>query len=708
MAVENNISPFQLAMEFACITSQSIFVTGKAGTGKTTFLKSVRENCKKKLVVLAPTGIAAVNADGITIHSFFQFPFEILNESFFQESMPVYKAEKLKLIQELELLVIDEISMVRADVIDAIDVVLRHYRKKPLVPFGGVQLVLIGDLFQLSPVLSDQAAEELKKLYSAPFFFEAHSIRKLNYLIIELPTVFRQHDDVFIALLNAVRNNNCSEHDLKLLNERCVTEDNLPVEYIYLTTHKLDAENLNKKALNQIHSPLVVLSAKVEGEFPESSDPAPRRLEIKIGARIIFAKNDNSEKKEFFNGKAGIVEQIGDEKIIIRVDGDQLIELERATWINRGARFDSLTGKIQSTELGSFSQFPIQLAWAITIHKSQGMTFEKAVVDATNAFAPGQVYVALSRLRSLEGLLLRKPLSNASIQTDQRIVAFHQRESKNHVTQHYLIVEKIKFRHNLLINLLSFERFSEAIESFKKNYNDMAFASSCENAVSELTKVSEKFNVQLEGMLSAAYLDQYRSTCSRVEQAVNYFIEKITSQLIHPIKEFALTVKDIKKNEQLIVDLNNLFNLFEARKRELSTGLRVANGLMKAMETGELMEMIYTQHQGSQLFELEIKKKESKTNNSNTQIKTLSLFQKGFSVDEIAQKRNLPRGVVEDHLNSFLKSGEISLHQLVSPEKVELIAEMRRQQPGWSVHEIRLALGTGISFGEIRAVLETM
>jgi len=705
---KNIIDPVKLAIDFTCFTNRSLFVTGKAGSGKTTFLKSVREICRKKLLVLAPTGIAAINVDGLTIHSFFQFPFEILNDDFFKKSFPRYNQSKKEIIEQLELLIIDEISMVRPDVIDGIDRILRFYRDKQTIPFGGVQLLLIGDLFQLSPVLKEKDIAKINEVYPSPFFFDAVAIKKLDYVTIEFTSIFRQRDNRFIALLNKVRNNLCSDEDLKLLNGRYIPNVDLADEYIFLTTHKLIAEEINKKALGKITAPLVSINAIIEGEFPESLDPTPRRLEVKEGARVIFTKNDASEKKEYYNGKAGTIVQIGQDQIRVRISENELVELDRSTWINRGAKYEPSSGKIESTELGTFRQFPIKLAWAITIHKSQGMTFEKAVIDARDSFAPGQVYVALSRLRTLDGLVLQTQITNGAIQTDPRIIAYNQSGGITSDLEKELKSSKLVYRHQLLKTLLSFERLNRAIQKFCSAYKDTLFASSCHAIADELITVSSKFLSQLDSLLSLAHNDHYEMVQTRTAQAADYFTRIIQEKLIRPLEEYSITIKETKKNEPFIAELNLLFNLFAAKKREMEAAVTVVKELIAATETDELVQIINKRCEIAQELVLEIKKTEQKSKKTTTQTTTLSFFQKGLTIDQIAQKRKLSRGIIEEHLNSFIKSGEISLNQLVTEEKVRMISALRNENPVWSVHEMRLALGSEFSFGEIRAVLETL
>jgi hypothetical protein len=701
------IEPIKAATEFTCFTNRSLFITGKAGTGKTTFLRSVREKCSKKLIVLAPTGIAAVNANALTIHSFFQFPFTILDEEFYKNSFPRYNEAKKEVIEEMELLIIDEVSMVRADIMDAIDRVLRYYRRKDSIPFGGVQLVMIGDLFQLSPVLNDRDAETMKKIYPSPFFFEADSIKRLDYVRIEFTSIFRQLDSRFISLLNNVRNNSCSDDDLTVLNKRCIYPAEDTGEYVFLTTHKHKAASINKEALDQLSSPLVLSEANITGEFPESSDPAPRKLEMKVGARIIFTKNDSSERKEYYNGKAGTIVHIGEDRIRIRINESDSIDLDRSTWINRRAKYNILSGKIENTELGKFRQFPVKLAWAITIHKSQGMTFDKAIIDAQNSFAPGQVYVALSRLRTLDGLFLQAPLTREAIQTDPRIVSFNNGAAPTKDLEKTLFTEKLSYRHHLLFKLLSIEKLNRFVQTFCGKYHELLFADSCKSILEDLMAVSTKFNVQLAHLLTVAEGDRYNVVHVRIKKAVEYFTEVVDNKLIQPLHEFAFTVKEIKKNEPLIADLNLLHVLYTEKKVEFGTAVKLIQGFINSTETELLLEMINTQYERFEKSVLEIKKKEPQ-NKTTTQKTTLALFQKGLTIDEIAKKRKLDRGVIEDHLKSFIKSGEISLNQLVTPEKIRQIQTLRQKNPLLTVHELRLELGNEFSFGEIRAVLETL
>lgn len=700
--------PLRLAMEFSCFTSRSLFVTGRAGTGKTTFLSAVRERSRKKMIVVAPTGIAAVNASGVTIHSFFQFPSVLLNEEFFKEAFPVYDADKRNLIRGLELLIIDEISMVRADVMDAIDRVLRHYRGTLSVPFGGVQLLMLGDLFQLPPVVDDRSGGAFNRVYSTPFFFSSRSVRELDYLVIELSQVFRQADDRFVALLSAIRTNSISEADMHLLNERCFKNGKVPADAVFLTTHRTTADDLNSAALDKLEGSVVELEAVIEGEFPGSLDPSPRCLRLKPGAQIIFTKNDASEENEYYNGKAGVIKEIGSDRLMIAINNDRIIELERSAWVNRGLKADPLTGTIGWVELGVFRQYPVRLAWAVTIHKCQGMTFDKAVIDARNAFAPGQVYVALSRLRTLDGLFLKAPLTAESIQTDSRVVDFFARAIDRQATAQELVVANTQFRHAQVIRLMQLDRCAEIIQDFVDGHKELAIAGPWAAAIGPLRDVAARFERQLTSLFELAGLDRYESVLTRIELAVQYFMTQISGQLIAPLHVFAETLTNVRKNEVLIRELNDLLNVLEMKKGQYQTGLLVARALADGVDTARLVNMVDQQQEEVFLLELKVKAAPPKEKGPTTQQKTLVMFQKGFGLEEIAQKRKIPIGVVEDHLVSFILSGEIRLDQLVTREKLARIAAMQDEHPDWSVHQLKYALGQDISFGEIRAVLAGM
>lgn len=491
---------FQLASDFVNYTNASIFLTGKAGTGKTTFLKACKEHKLKNIVVVAPTGVAAMNAGGTTIHSFFQLPFCPfipaikgfgLNENAIDKNSLISRLklnnDRRLVMNKLELLIIDEVSMVRCDVLDAIDIVLRHVRNQHQRSFGGVQLLLIGDLYQLPPVIKDDEWKILSPYYKSPFFFNSHVIENYPPIYIELEKIYRQNDPLFIHLLNQVRNNDINKDAKELLNSRFFPafspekEDN----YITLTTHNNKAESINFKELNELTGTIYNFDATVNGEFFEKFYPADIQLRVKIGSQVMLLKNDTEKNRRYFNGKIGIIERIDDEKIFLKCNDEPvLLEVKKEKWKNIRYVADKTQNKLQEEEIGSFTQFPLRLAWAITIHKSQGLTFEKAIIDAGEAFAPGQVYVALSRCSSLEGLVLHSKINNSSLFTDSRVVNFVATQQTSIQQLQILETAKHLFQRTEMYDLFDFTELSSKatfltsfVDEKQKSFNNEAVSS---------------------------------------------------------------------------------------------------------------------------------------------------------------------------------------------------------------------------------------
>ena len=427
--MENN-PELQLSWQFIENTGTHLFLTGKAGTGKTTFLRQLKAKSPKRMVVVAPTGIAAINAGGVTIHSFFQLPFApYVPDTTFTSAQTFHKfgKEKINIIRSMDLLVIDEISMVRADLLDAIDGVLRRYRDRHK-PFGGVQLLMIGDLQQLAPVVKEEEWHMLSQYYDTPFFFGSRSLRETEYVTIELKQVYRQSDAVFLGLLNKIREKKADDSVLHELNKRYLPGFRPKEEegYIRLTTHNYQAQRYNEHELAALTGQAFSFKAKVEGTFPESAFPAEEVLTVKRGAQIMFIKNDSSTEKRYYNGKIGRVINVSKEGITVcgNDEGEHPFLLDTEEWTNSKYSLNPVTKEITEEVEGTFRQYPIRLAWAITIHKSQGLTFERAIIDANASFAHGQVYVALSRCKTLEGLVLGSPLNPSAIISDDAIDSF--------------------------------------------------------------------------------------------------------------------------------------------------------------------------------------------------------------------------------------------------------------------------------------------
>ena len=450
-------SELRHAWDFVEHTGISIFLTGKAGTGKTTFLRTLKEKSSKRSIIVAPTGVAAINAGGMTIHSFFQLPLSpFVPEANFKNRFD-YSKEKRKIIRTLDLLIIDEISMVRSDVLDAIDSVLRRFREHEK-PFGGVQLLMIGDLQQLTPVVTPEDEVILQRYYDTSYFFGSKALRSISYVTIELTHVYRQQDEEFITLLNNIREGQVSETDLKRLNKRFNPnfEPEVGSDYIRLTTHNKMAESYNEVQLHNLPSKACTFIAEADGNFPEYNYPADFKLTLKRGAQVMFIRNDNNGR--YYNGRIGHVTHIDNEKILVLCPGDDKeIEVQQETWENTKYSLNEKTKQIEAEVQGTFKQYPLRLAWAITIHKSQGLTFEHAIIDAQSSFAAGQVYVALSRCKTLEGLILASPISSSAIINDSQVTNYisHQTEEAEKSIA-ALPTLKAEYYRQLLLELFSF------------------------------------------------------------------------------------------------------------------------------------------------------------------------------------------------------------------------------------------------------------
>jgi predicted ATPase len=547
----------QLAFDFVRYTNRNIFLTGKAGTGKTTFLRDLKNASPKRMIVVAPTGVAAINAGGVTIHSFFQLPFHPYIPSLYlpensrgkeadQNDPAGYKLgrEKVNIVKTLDLLIIDEISMVRADTLDAIDTVLRRYKFRHL-PFGGVQLLMIGDLQQLAPVVKDEDREIIGKYYDSPFFFGSRALCSTDYVTIELKHIYRQNDQAFISLLNKIRDNHVGSDVLSELNKRYIPDfdPDSGGGYITLTTHNYQAQAINDSKLEKLPGRTHSFTATVKDEFPEFSYPNASELVLKAGAQVMFVKNDMSRDKLFFNGKIGKVESFEDDIIVVRCPDDELsIRVEMAEWQNTKYTIDEETREIRETIIGSFTQYPLKLAWAITIHKSQGLTFDRAVIDACAAFAHGQVYVALSRCRTLDGLVLSSRINQRSIIDNPVISDYVNGSVQNQPGQNQLAESKKAYQQQLLTDLFDFTSLthrlnyglkvvSEHNESLLGNPREM-LESTLAVFRTDLVEVSGKFHPQLTGLLNRGIDAESNNLLQeRVKKAGEYFSGKLETAL---------------------------------------------------------------------------------------------------------------------------------------------------------------------------------
>ncbi len=551
--------PFHKAAMFVCDTNENIFLTGKAGSGKTTFLKYIRSQTKKRSAIVAPTGIAAINAGGETIHSFLQLPFGPYvpgNAGGFgsqtggvedKHSLLArlrFRDTKLQLLRKLELLIIDEISMVRADVLDAMDLVLRHVRRKNHLPFGGVQVVFIGDMFQLPPVVLPDEWEILKAYYPGTYFFDSQVIRQNPPLYIELSKVYRQKDIVFIDLLNRIRTGNVTHEDIDTLNARYIDDASNYKGYIVLCTHNHLADTINKQELDKLNTPIHKFTGKITNEFNIKNLPTEMELNLREGAQVMFIKNDLQTPRRYFNGKIGVIDRISADGIKVSFPSDPKslpVTVDLEVWKNVRYVLDAKKGEIIEDELGSFAQYPLRLAWAITVHKSQGLTLEKAIVDLNRAFASGQVYVALSRCTSMEGLALRSRLNIENVMVDSRIIDFAETETADAELDDRLEISKRHAYLTKLIQACSFTELLTALEQWSVDLFKIKIGPVKENAeliqktidaIKQAQKHAETFHWQVQEFFNAG---QDVKTYERGIAAAQYFSAKVLTPVLADI-----------------------------------------------------------------------------------------------------------------------------------------------------------------------------
>ena len=565
-----------LAQDFVQYTGSHIFLTGKAGTGKTTFLHKLKEYTAKRMIITAPTGVAAINAGGVTLHSFFQLPFgpfipgsEASEQS--RQRLFRFSKEKKRIIKSLDLLVIDEISMVRADLLDSVDAVLRRHRRNDQ-PFGGVQLLMIGDLHQLSPVAKQDEWQLLKQYYESIYFFSSHSLDQAAMVTIELKHIYRQSDARFIQLLNRVRDNRLEAASIGELNRRYIK--NFTPEknqgYITLTTHNNNADTINNGRLSGLRGKEYCFDAEVSGEFPEHTYPTPFTLVLKVGAQIMFLRNDTSIEKRYYNGKIGKIKTITGRQICITCPGEsEDIAVEALEWENIKYKVDEENKEIQEDIVGKFKQFPLKLAWAITIHKSQGLTFEKAVIDAESAFAHGQVYVALSRCKTLEGMVLSSPIPSRGIETDESVLNFVEKARQNLPSENRLQAAKVFYQQQLLLECFDFQLLHNRLNYFVRllagnsglvqisGVSDMVRLR--EMAEKQIFTVSEKFNQQLRTIFVKQGLPESDAyILERIGKASEWFQDKFSLIFDDLVQKFQMETDNKELGKKIGNALNNL------------------------------------------------------------------------------------------------------------------------------------------------------
>lgn len=579
----NTNKELELAWNFVEKTNRSIFLTGKAGTGKTTFLHKIKSESKKRLIVVAPTGVAAINAKGVTIHSFFQMPFgpilpnSLLNANYSSYQMKFNKT-KINIIRSLDLLIIDEISMVRADLLDGIDQVLRKYKDRNKA-FGGVQVLMIGDLQQLSPIVRPNEWRLLKEHYENMFFFNSMAYKLSNTVGIELKHIYRQEDENFIKVLNEIRNNNLSEEGAEMLNKRYIPDfEDKNNEYIILTTHNNKADRMNKTAYNKLDTKKVTYEAEVHKKFSESSYPLPEKLELREGAQVMFIKNDSSAEKRYYNGKIGKIISLNDKELTVKCQDEEII-VTTETWENINYTLNNETKEIESKVAGTFTQIPLKLAWAITIHKSQGLTFEKAVIDADDSFAHGQTYVALSRCKTLEGLVLETKLSSKSIISDNRVDDFTKDVEANLPNEQELSKSEKAYQLSLVTDIFNYKYFiyhpKRIIDLYYRNTNSiqgdildrMLYIV---EKLEQLLKISDKFNFQIKTLSQEVNnIASDAKIQERLIKAFDYFLDFTKKNIGKQLNEMSFSTENKAVKKDINYHLKNLKEKLNIKLYEL-------------------------------------------------------------------------------------------------------------------------------------------
>lgn len=699
----------RLAWDFVERTGVSIFLTGKAGTGKTTFLRQVMKNSSKTAVVVAPTGVAAMNAGGVTIHSFFQIspaPY-IPGMKTPENSKYGFSKQKLRVIRSLDLLVIDEISMVRADLLDALDEALRRYRRNQR-PFGGVQLLMIGDLQQLAPVVTPRDEEILANHYSTPYFFGSHALAQIPYVTIRLEKVFRQQNPRFVELLNHVRDNLLTAEDVAMLRSR-LDPNFIPADrsgYIRLTTHNASADSYNDRQMRRLPTPEITYKASITGIFPESLYPTAAELTLKVGAQVMFIKNDTGSR-QYYNGLIGTIVAADRLRAMVAVEGRQdPIEVTPQPWENTKYKINESTNAIETEIQGTFTQMPLRPAWAITIHKSQGLTFDKVVIDAGASFAPGQVYVALSRCRSLEGIVLATPIYTDSLRPDPAVKSYivsreeevrHSVEMLPQIRRQYhraLIEELFNFRE---ISMLHSQLERQVLQIFSKMFpsESARLVETSGRFRSEVLDIADKWIITLRTM-SQQQLDD-PEFLQRIRNGAVYFYNKIV-EIYGDLPARATKIKSENKKAsqrvgELAVDLRQALMARLYLLRDINeSGFTISNylgfkqqALLKATRDPaeearerrrrEAEEERTARRAARGKKSPSSRKRQSEPKESTYEI-TLRLFRQGLSREEIARERSMAYATITGHLARYILTGEITLEEILSPIEIRTISSV--------------------------------
>lgn len=663
----------ELAYHYVQHTNRCIFLTGKAGTGKTTFLRRLKQECPKQMAVVAPTGVAAINAEGVTIHSLFQLPPQLFlptdeaRRQLFAEMQ--MRANKQRVLRNLELLVIDEVSMVRADLLDTIDAVLRHFKHRPTIPFGGVQLLVIGDLFQLSPVVREEEWRLLQPYYEGPYFFQARVFRELKPIYIEFEHVYRQTNVEFLSILNEVRNNRLTAESFAVLNGRVQEFRGSEVQEfrslggaITLSTHNSKVDAINQREMDALKGREYTYKATITDTFPESMYPIDEQLILKVGARVMFIKNDSSTDKLYYNGKLGVVTSLSKQAINVLCDDGTEVNVHNEVWENIRYNADSGSDQVQTEIIGTFTHYPLRLAWAITIHKAQGLTFDQLIIDAEDAFAAGQVYVALSRCRSLEGLTLLTPIPTRALTNAREVLQFTENQDSIQTIEQNLQPAQKEYLTTLLCALFDFKEHTEQLYSLQRMANNMTslqippnqYITDLITPLLELHGVGERFQQQIRQLM---YHDQLDKLQERLQAACQYYAPKIY-ELLKEMSDCPLRSNNQSDSAQL---KQSILDIYAALSRKAYLQAQMAQNVtveayFEARKTYKYKEpslTIYTTQRKSRV--------------NATTFQTMTLLHQGYRLNDIAKKRKITLKTVAKHIRQFIDDGVIKISD-VFPE----------------------------------------
>ena len=655
----------ELAYHYVQHTNRCIFLTGKAGTGKTTFLRRLKEDCPKQMAVVAPTGVAAINAEGVTIHSLFQLPPQLFlptdeaRRQLFSEMQ--MRANKQRVLRNLELLVIDEVSMVRADLLDTIDAVLRHFKHRPTIPFGGVQLLVIGDLFQLSPVVREEEWRLLQPFYDGPYFFQARVFRKLQPVYIEFEHVYRQTNLEFLSILNEVRNNALTPQSFAVLNSRVrslgVKEFRSLEGAITLSTHNSKVDAINQREMDALKGREYTYNATITDTFPESMYPIDEQLVLKVGARVMFIKNDSSSEKLYYNGKLGVVTSLSKQAINVLCDDGTEVNVHNEVWENIRYNADSGSDQVQTEIIGTFTHYPLRLAWAITIHKAQGLTFDQLIIDAEDVFAAGQVYVALSRCRSLEGLTLLTPIPTRALTNAREVLQFTANQDSLQTIEQNLQPAQKEYLTSLLCALFDFKEHAEQLYSLQRMANNMTslqippnqYISDLISPLLDLHGVGERFQQQIRQLM---YHDQQDKLQERLQAASQYYAPKLY-ELLKAMSDCPLRSNNQSDAGQL---KQSILDIYTALSRK--TYLQAQMAKVATVETYFEARKNYKYKEPT----LTIYTTQRKSRVNTTTFQTLTLLHQGYRIKDIAKHRNMTQKTIIKHLKILLEDGVIEQH----------------------------------------------